>query len=159
MLSESPLCPPPPCSPTHLFPLLCPGVPLYWGIQSLQDQGASLPNDGRLGHLLIHIQLETRALGIMVSSYCCSMFWVFFVCYFKRSEPDSLVWQNFLLEKNNFRSLFCFVCPEQVQYLLVINCYKLIVGCSELKKYVWTPRRYFPVFLRHIGKWKITSFL
>jgi hypothetical protein len=29
----------------------------------LQDQGASLPSDGRLGHLLLHMQLETRALG------------------------------------------------------------------------------------------------
>jgi hypothetical protein len=33
-----------------------------------------LPNDGRLGHLLIHMQLETRALGVMVSSYCCSTY-------------------------------------------------------------------------------------
>jgi hypothetical protein len=37
----------------------------------LQDLGASLPNDGRLGHLLLHMQLETRALGVLVSSYCC----------------------------------------------------------------------------------------
>jgi hypothetical protein len=29
----------------------------------LQDQGASLSNDGRLGHPLLHMQLETRALG------------------------------------------------------------------------------------------------
>jgi hypothetical protein len=40
----------------------------------LQDQGASLPNDGQLGHLLIHMQLETRALGVLVSSYCCSTY-------------------------------------------------------------------------------------
>jgi hypothetical protein len=52
-----------PCPPTHPLLLLGPGVPLYWGIWSLQDQGASLPNDGRLGHLLLHMQLETRALG------------------------------------------------------------------------------------------------
>jgi hypothetical protein len=39
----------------------------------LQDQGASLPNDGRLGHLL-KMQLETRALGVLVSSYCCSAY-------------------------------------------------------------------------------------
>jgi hypothetical protein len=38
----------------------------------LQDQRASLPNDGQLGHLLLHMQLETRALGVLVSSYCCS---------------------------------------------------------------------------------------
>jgi hypothetical protein len=49
---------PPPCSPTHPFLLLGPGIPLNWGIQSLQYQGASLPSDGRLGHLLLHMQLE-----------------------------------------------------------------------------------------------------
>jgi hypothetical protein len=31
----------------------------------------SPPNDGQLGHLLICMQLETRALGILVNSYCC----------------------------------------------------------------------------------------
>jgi hypothetical protein len=35
---------------------------------------ASLSTDGRLGHLLIHMQLETRALGVLVSSYCCSTY-------------------------------------------------------------------------------------
>ena len=29
----------------------------------MQDQGASLPNDGRLGHLLLHMQLETQLWG------------------------------------------------------------------------------------------------
>jgi hypothetical protein len=40
----------------------------------LQYQGASLPNDGPLGYLLLHMQLETRALGVLVSSYCCSTY-------------------------------------------------------------------------------------
>jgi hypothetical protein len=40
----------------------------------LQDQGASLPNDGRLGHFLIHMQLETGALGVLVRSCCCSTY-------------------------------------------------------------------------------------
>jgi hypothetical protein len=40
----------------------------------LQDQGTSLPNDGQLGHLLLHMQLETRALGVLVTSYCCSTY-------------------------------------------------------------------------------------
>ena len=31
-------------------------------------------NDGKLGCHLLHIQLETRALGILVSSYCCSTY-------------------------------------------------------------------------------------
>jgi hypothetical protein len=33
----------PPCSPTHPFPLRSPGIPLYWGIWSLQDLGHLLP--------------------------------------------------------------------------------------------------------------------
>jgi hypothetical protein len=55
--------PPPPQSTTHPLPRFGPGVPLYWGIYSLQVQWASLCSDGRLGHLLIHMQLESRAPG------------------------------------------------------------------------------------------------
>jgi hypothetical protein len=40
----------------------------------LQYQGASLPSDSRLDHLLLHMQLETRALGVLVGSYCCSTY-------------------------------------------------------------------------------------
>ena len=40
----------------------------------MQYQGASLPSDGRLGHLLLHMQLEIGALGALVSSYCCSTY-------------------------------------------------------------------------------------
>jgi hypothetical protein len=47
---------PPPCSPTHPLTLLDPGISLYYSIKRLQDQGASLPNDGQLGHLLLHMQ-------------------------------------------------------------------------------------------------------
>jgi hypothetical protein len=64
-------------SPTHPLPPLDPGIPLYWGIYSLRVQWASLSTDGRLGHLLIHMQLETGALrgwGILVNSYCCSTY-------------------------------------------------------------------------------------
>ena len=50
-------------SPTQPLPLFGPGVPLYWDIYSLLVQWASLSSDGRLGHLLIHMQLETRAPG------------------------------------------------------------------------------------------------
>jgi hypothetical protein len=61
-----------PKSPHTLPPLLSyplipiffsPGIPLYWGIYSLRVQWASLSSDGRLGHLLIHMQLESRARG------------------------------------------------------------------------------------------------
>jgi hypothetical protein len=54
---------PPPQPPTHPLPHFGPGVPLYWGIYSLQVQWASLCSDGQLGHLLIHMQLESRAPG------------------------------------------------------------------------------------------------
>ena len=40
----------------------------------MQDQGASLPKDGQVGHLLLHMQLEIRALGVLVSSSCCSTY-------------------------------------------------------------------------------------
>ena len=38
------------------------------------DQAASRPNDGQVGHLLLHMQLETGALGVLISSYCCSTY-------------------------------------------------------------------------------------
>jgi hypothetical protein len=37
-------------------------------------QRASALNDGQLDHLMQHMQLETRALGVLVSSYCCSSY-------------------------------------------------------------------------------------
>jgi hypothetical protein len=37
-------------------------------------QGAFLPCDGRLVHLLLHMQLEIWALGVLVSSYCYSTY-------------------------------------------------------------------------------------
>jgi hypothetical protein len=63
MLSQkSPI--PSPTLPYPLIPIFFgPGVPLYWGIYSLRVQWASLSSDGRLGHLLIHMQLESRAPG------------------------------------------------------------------------------------------------
>ena len=48
--------------------------PMSHDKKSLQDQGASLPTDGWLGHLLLHMQLETQALWVLVSSYCCSTY-------------------------------------------------------------------------------------
>ena len=35
---------------------------------------ASPPIDGCLGHPLLHMQLETQALGILDNSYCCSTY-------------------------------------------------------------------------------------
>ena len=67
-------------SPILTPPIPYPPTPPFWPwrspvlghIKFAIYQGASLPNDGRLGHLLIHMQLEIRALGVLVSSYCCS---------------------------------------------------------------------------------------
>ena len=43
-LSKNPLSPPLfPCSPTHPLLLPGPGIPLYWGIESSQDQGPLFP--------------------------------------------------------------------------------------------------------------------
>jgi hypothetical protein len=62
-------------------PLPYPPTPTSWGLCSpvlrhikLHNQWASLSTDGQLGHLLIHMQLETGALGVLVSSYCCSTY-------------------------------------------------------------------------------------
>ena len=35
---------------------------------------ASSPNDGQLCHLLLRMQLETRAQGLLVILYCCSSY-------------------------------------------------------------------------------------
>ena len=44
---------------------VCMYVSMYvcMGHKSLQNVGPTLPNDGRLGHLLLHMQLETGAPG------------------------------------------------------------------------------------------------
>jgi hypothetical protein len=61
--TKSPPYPPTPKPLPPPLPPFGPGVPLCWGIESLQVQWASLSSDGRLGHLLMHMQLETRAPG------------------------------------------------------------------------------------------------
>jgi hypothetical protein len=66
-------------SPTHPLPLLGMEFPCTEAYKKLHDQWASLSTDGRLGHLFIHMQLETRAPeGVLVSSYCCSTYRVAF---------------------------------------------------------------------------------
>jgi hypothetical protein len=72
------------CYPTSpLYPTLFsyPLTPTSWPwcspvlghIKFARPRG-SLPNDGQLCHLLLHMQLETRALWVLVSSYCCSTY-------------------------------------------------------------------------------------
>ena len=67
--------------PPHPALLLYPPTPTSWpwcspvlGNIKFAIPRASLSSDGWLGHLLLHMQLETRVLGVLVSSYCCSTY-------------------------------------------------------------------------------------
>jgi hypothetical protein len=62
------------CYPTHPLQLPDPDIPLYYGHITFARPRASPAKDGRLGHSLLHMQLETRALELLVSSYCCSTY-------------------------------------------------------------------------------------
>jgi hypothetical protein len=63
-------CPAPLPTHSHFLALCSPVL----GHIKLQEQGACLHNDCWLSHLLLHMQLETRALGVLISSYCCSTY-------------------------------------------------------------------------------------
>jgi hypothetical protein len=68
-IPKAPYTLPPPCSPTHplLFPV--PGIPLYDPLHMIFARPRASPlTDGRLGHPLLHMQLETQLWGILVSS-------------------------------------------------------------------------------------------
>jgi hypothetical protein len=66
---------PAPCSspqPTHSWFLAlafpCTGA---YNLRKTKDLSSHY---GHLDHLPLHMQLETRALGVLVSSYCCSSY-------------------------------------------------------------------------------------
>jgi hypothetical protein len=68
-----------PESPLYAPSNLVPNPPRPWyspvlGHIIFSRPRASSPNDGQLSPLLLHMQLETRALGLLVSSYCCSTY-------------------------------------------------------------------------------------
>jgi hypothetical protein len=65
---------PQPCSPTHPLLLPGPGIPPVLRHMIFAISRASPPIDGQLCHPLLHMQLETQALGVLVSSYCCSTY-------------------------------------------------------------------------------------
>ena len=69
---KSPPYPPSTPLPTlsHFLALAFPCTEAYKVCKSKEP----LSSDGQLGHLLIHMHLETRALGVLVSSYCCSTY-------------------------------------------------------------------------------------
>jgi hypothetical protein len=58
--------------PTHSY-FLALAFPCTEAYKVCNTKG-TLPSDGRLGHLLIHMQLEKQALGLLVSSYCSSTY-------------------------------------------------------------------------------------
>jgi hypothetical protein len=62
--------PPTPLPPSHFLALAFPCTEAYKVCKSKEP----LSSDGRLGHLLIHMHLETQALGVLVSSYYCSTY-------------------------------------------------------------------------------------
>jgi hypothetical protein len=63
---------PPNPLPTHP-PFLALAFPCTGAYKSLQVQWASLCSDGRLGHLLIHMQLETREITQGAKGNCNPM--------------------------------------------------------------------------------------
>jgi hypothetical protein len=52
---------------------------------------SSPPNDGQLGHLLLHMQLEAPALGVLATSYCCSTYRVSDSFSFLDTFPSSSI--------------------------------------------------------------------
>ena len=75
MLSQKfPIPSPRPASLTIHSHFLALAFPCTGAYKVCKTKGASFTNDRRLGHLLIHMHLETGALGVLVSSYCCSTY-------------------------------------------------------------------------------------
>jgi hypothetical protein len=72
--SQSSLYPPPALLPNPPTPASWPWHSPVLGHIIFARPRASPPNDGWLGHPLLHMQLETRALGVLFSSYCCSSY-------------------------------------------------------------------------------------
>jgi hypothetical protein len=72
-IPEVPYAPPPPPHPA-LLPSRTTPISWPWHSPALwhtifSRSRASPPNDGRIGHLMQHMQLETQTLGVLVSSY------------------------------------------------------------------------------------------
>jgi hypothetical protein len=74
MLSPKPPYPSPALLPSPPTPTSWPWCSPVLGHMIFARPRASPPIDGQLGHLLLYMQLETLAQGILVSSYCCSSY-------------------------------------------------------------------------------------
>ena len=59
--------------PTY-FCFLALAFPCTGAYKVCKTNGPLFPVMALLGHFLLHMQLETRALGVQVSSYCCSTY-------------------------------------------------------------------------------------
>ena len=70
------LYPPPALIPNPLTPASWPWHSTVLGHMIFARPGASPPINGLLGHLLLHMQLETQFWRGLVSSYCCSTYGV-----------------------------------------------------------------------------------
>jgi hypothetical protein len=68
---QSPLQHPPTLLPNPPTPTSWPWHSPVLGHMIFARPRASPPVDGQLGHPLLHVQLETWSLGVMVSSNCC----------------------------------------------------------------------------------------
>jgi hypothetical protein len=71
---ESPLYPPLTLLPSPPTPASWPWHSPVLGHIIFARPRASPPTNGLLGHPLLHMQLETQTLGVLVSSYCCSSY-------------------------------------------------------------------------------------
>jgi hypothetical protein len=71
---ENPLYTPPALLPNPPSPASWPWYSSVLGSIIFPRPRASLPNAGWLGHLQLHMQLETRALRVLVSPYCFSSY-------------------------------------------------------------------------------------
>jgi hypothetical protein len=71
---ESPLYPSPALLPNRPTPASWPWHSPVLGHMIFARPKASPPIDGRLGHPLLHMQLETQFWGVLVSPYCCSSY-------------------------------------------------------------------------------------
>ena len=127
---KSPPCPPP-HFPTHPFPLFGPGVPLYWGIYSFRVQWASLSSDGRLGHLVIHMQLESRAPGYWlvhnvvppIGLQICNHY-LFFILTFSHNIPQGV---TFLV-----LSIWCSLCFfHPCRYIFLLIFLNVFLSCCR----------------------------
>jgi hypothetical protein len=72
--SQSHLYPPPTLLPNSPTPTSWPWHSPILGHIIFVGRMASPPIDGWLGHPLLHMQQETWALGLLISSYCCSSY-------------------------------------------------------------------------------------